>query len=269
MSKIEVGIIIPGQGVEPRTPEESILGNVNNFRRLGDLNPRLVPKFVSGNSFGLYAAAAIAGAVGLAVLLKMARDRYQLVTEAEDIRVQQGLGRTGMLAVIGQDLSSVQNLARRHHVDITNYNGPLAYVVGGVRSSLAYLSREVTKARLLGIEGVYHSPIRRTEKERYGQMLEPIPIDDPDIPLIASTNPRIIIDGRELKREFSDQLITPVDLNKAVRLWDEVNSGTGIVIDIGPDGSMKKLAQRIAGGHVRILALSDKKDQAEIRNLGA
>lgn len=264
MSNIEVGIVIPGQGNTNHDPEKSINEIVDNYHKLRKLNPEIILKFISPNSFGLYAGIVIAGSLTLALAIKIANDRHQLVLEAEQKRAQQGQERTGMLAIIGEDLPFVRKLADKHGVEITNYNG-LSHVVGGVRSSLDHLSKEVRRAVNLGVNGVYHSSIRNPEKERYGQLIEPIHIDNPNIPIIVSTDPRIITDGIGIKHELIEQLARCVDLTKVVKFW--ARFGVSYVIDIGPTDTMKKLTNRMVSGDMQVLALSDSKDQETIKSL--
>jgi len=262
----EVIVTIPGQGVEVKTPEQLIRENVASYDNLLSLNPRLITKFLSPNSYGLYTALVVAGAVTLAVGIKLAVDRARIVSEAEDQREKAELGRTGMIAVLGKDLNYVTGLAARYGLDITNFNGPLAHVLGGLREKFEAIKQELgNKALELNVEGIYHNIIRRAESLLYEELLDQVPISDPQIPLIFSTRPRIGHSAQDIKAELHEQMIHPVDLAGKVEIWKQ--TGVEVVIDIGEGGSMKKLTRRMAGPDLKVLALVEPEDRVAIASL--
>ncbi len=266
MSK-EIIVTIPGQGVEPKSPEELIVEAVKNYDQLKELNPRLITRFVSPNSYGLYAGLVIVGAVTLAVGIKLARDRANIVKEAEKRREAEGLGRTGMIAILGKNVNDVTDLANKYGLDITNYNGPIAHVLGGLREKFEAIKHEIgDKAMELNVEGVYHHILRKGESLLYKEILDRVHISDPKIPLIFSTRPRFGEIADEAKRELHEQMHEKVDLPKKVELW--IETGVKTVVDIGKNPTMQKLTTRMAKlGGIQVLSIEDPKDRETIASL--
>lgn len=267
MSK-EIIVTIPGQGAELKTPEQLIVEAVDNYDVLKKVNPNLVTRFVSPNSYGLYAGLIIVGAVSLGLGIKLAMDRAAIVKEAEAKREEEGQGRTGMIAVLGKDVNYVTELAARHGLRITNYNGPIAHVLGGLKDRFEAIKQELgAKALELNVEGIYHDILRAGESMLYKErVLDKSEIADPKTPIIFSTRPRIGHTADEVKTELYEQMIYPVDLSGKVKVWQE--TGVGVVIDIGANQSMKKLTGRMLNGTgIQVLAVADEKDREVIASL--
>ena len=266
MPAIEVGITIPGQGTEAETPEQLIVAAVQNFESLQRLNPRIVPRFISPNSFGIYPALVISRVTSLETAVKMANDRSQLVIKAENTRVEQELEPTGMMAILQKDIAFVTRLVKKYDLEITNYNGPLLHVVGGIKSALNHIKEEIGgNAKILAVEGVYHSRIRTPESCAYKEMLRDVFMEDPVAPMIVSTKPRIVREAQAIRDELSEQMRRSVNLNEAVALWGRM--GVSAVIDIGSSPTMRNMTGRLVRSGMRVLALSDPRDREIIKAL--
>ncbi len=264
----------PGQGTKSypssTTPELDLLDEtLGNHEALLRLNPGIgKSRLLYGNSYGLFAAAVVAGVITYKAAGELATIRKQLVQKGEEER-----GKTGMLSLLGPQTEQLEALLSSlgHGIDlqITNYNGPAANVVSGSYEALGHFKEEVAKkigrARMtmLDIEGAYHHALRQTDALLYADALKHFVFDDPQIPLLSSTRPRILSTGEEVKREFWQQMFHPVQLAQV--LGTAVSQGVQTVIETGPGASIKKLAARIPNHGLRLLSLEE--DEEKIKEL--
>lgn len=270
MAKLEA---FPGQGGKrygSATPERDLLEEtIAGHERLRQINPYFNPDFLFGNSYGLYAALVVAGVIGFKVGLELAQRRADLVRKAEAEREARGEERTGMLSILGPTTDKVEQFAREFGIQVSNYNGPAAHVLAGGLSRLREVEQGAIerlgryRAFLLPIEGAYHDAIRRAESLVYAQSLRNIDFQQPGIPLISSTKPRVLKTIDDIVKELVGQMVEPVELTEAVRVW--LQNGVDLVVETGPGSTIKKLSQRIVGGKARVLSLEE--DEAAIRSL--
>ncbi len=288
----ETLVVIPGQGsYKPENPQAGVPSEIqlldttlDRFSRFKDRFPNFQVKKVLGNSYGLYGALVVVGAITAVTAYKLAKERADLVREAEGNSKYP----TGMASLIGVTEQGVQDLIVPFNNDIqqkneklsdkeekiplivrTNNNGPLAQVIGGPKDYLQqFLEQPRIKGGMLDIEGAYHHPVRQAQQSRYREIVRDFIFKHPNIPLISSTNPRVLQGIEDIIEELVGQITRHVDLPKAAELWQ----GVHVIIDNGPGEAMQKLLSRIdrktpilstESNHDELTVLHDKLPDSE------
>lgn len=116
------------------------------------------PAFVAGHSLGEYTALVSAGVVSLADGVRLVRERGRLMHEAG--RRKPG----GMLAVIGMDRGTLEEICMYTGTELSNINCPGQVVISGSDENLAKARRlmQIKGARRvvpLKVSGAFHSSL--------------------------------------------------------------------------------------------------------------
>ena len=180
-------------------------GSVTTYRELEGRG--LGADVVAGHSLGEYAAAHVAGSLGLedAVLLVAERDR--LMSEAS--RETQG----GMIAVIGADVREI--LAAAGAVDgpvvAANINTPRQVVISGERGALDEVAGRIGgKKRQLDVAGAFHSPLMQRAAMAMDELLAEVPLADPGIPMVSGMDGSVLAKADDVRLALRDQMLSPV-----------------------------------------------------------
>jgi [acyl-carrier-protein] S-malonyltransferase len=205
------------------------------------------PAFAAGHSMGQYTALVAAGALDLADAVRLVRIRGQQMQAS-------GLGREGrMSAVIGLDDERLPELVERasaHGVfGVANRNSPGQVVVSGERpaieASLA-IAKELGAKRAieLPVSVAAHSPLMADAADAMRRVLADIPFHDPNPPLLANADARVLTTADACRAELVEHLTTGVDWVGAVRAMGA--AGVSTFIEVGPGRVLTGLIRRIA-----------------------
>jgi [acyl-carrier-protein] S-malonyltransferase len=205
------------------------------------------PAFAAGHSMGQYSALVAAGALDLADAVRLVRTRGQLMQSS-------AAGREGrMAAVIGLDDAHLPALVERasaHGVfGVANRNSPGQVVVSGERpaieASLA-IARELGAKRAieLPVSVAAHSPLMADAAAGMADVLAGITFRDPNPPLLANADARVITTADGCRAELVDHLTTGVDWVGAVEAMRA--SGVTTFVEVGPGQVLTGLIKRIA-----------------------
>jgi [acyl-carrier-protein] S-malonyltransferase len=206
-----------------------------------------LPAFAAGHSMGQYSALVAAGALGFADAIRLVRERGRLMQAA-------GEGRPGrMAAIIGLEEGRLPELlvaARLHGTfGVANRNSPGQIVVSGeqaaVEASLA-IARELGARRAieLPVSVAAHSLLMATAAEGMRDVLAGVAFADPEPPLLANADGRLLTTAEACRNELVDHLTTGVDWIGAVERM--IASGVDTFIEIGPGRVLCGLIKRIA-----------------------
>src|SRR5512141_692520 len=228
----------------------------NQWAQLGVDAPD--PAFAAGHSMGQYTALVAAGALDLADAVRLVRER--------GIRMQSsGTGREGrMAAIIGLDDARLPELVEQASVHgifgVANRNSPGQVVVSGERPAVEAalgIAKQLGARRAieLPVSVAAHSPLMAEAAEGMRGVLGGITFRDPNPPLLANADARVIATAAGCRAELVDHLTTGVDWVGAVGAMRA--AGVEAFIEIGPGQVLTGLIKRITSDALA-LALDDK-----------
>ena len=204
------------------------------------------PAFAAGHSMGQYTALVAAGALDLADAVRLVRTR--------GIEMQRsGAGREGrMAAIIGLDDERLPELvaqASTHGVfGVANRNSPGQVVVSGeapaIEASLGIAKALGAKRAIeLPVSVAAHSPLMAGAADAMRTVLAGIPFRDPEPPLLANADARVITTADGCRAELVEHLTTGVDWVGAVRAMRA--AGVTTFVEVGPGRVLTGLIKRI------------------------
>lgn len=242
---------IPGQGIiQAKTDRPEIEILTQHFAQ-HDRLLKLVPGFkadaIFPYSFGIFAGAAISGAISRDTAFELAQTRADIVRSAEDKKPVEERSAMGVVLASRDTISLL--LDRFPRLDWTNDNGPGAHVLGGPIKDLRLLAEEAGKRfrGFLTAEGIYHSAGRENEAAEFRDKLASIKMKDPEIPLISSTGEiRQITSAPQIKEEMAGSMVRKIRLEEVVRYWSQ--KGYDAVIDISQGATLQQLITRFNTG---------------------
>ena len=201
------------------------------------------PLFVAGHSLGEYTALVASGALGLADGVRVVRRRGELMQQAADATS------SGMAAILGVPLETVQRVCRESGVQLANANSPEQYVVAGPATELAKaveLAGELGARRVVPLEvsGAFHTEVMRPAQEQLEQALAALELRPAAVPIVANTTALPISTSEDVRQELSCQLCGCVLWQQSV----EFMASQGVIrfLEIGPGTVLTGLMRRIA-----------------------
>jgi [acyl-carrier-protein] S-malonyltransferase len=216
------------------------------------------PAVAAGHSMGQYTALVAAGALDLGDAIRLVRTRGQLMQSS-------GAGREGrMAALIGLDDARLPELVERASalgiVGVANRNSPGQVVLSGERAAVEAsltIAKELGARRAieLPVSVAAHSPLMADAADGMAKVLAGITFHDPDPPLLANADARLLTTADACRAELVDHLTTGVDWVGAVEAMRA--RGVTAFIEVGPGQVLTGLIKRIAPDALA-LALDDK-----------
>jgi len=215
------------------------------------------PGFAAGHSMGQYSALVAAGVLGLGDAVRLVRERGRQMQAS-------GSGRDGaMAAILGLDDALLPELIAEASTvgvfGVANRNAPGQVVVSGERPAIeagAEIARRLgaRKAIVLPVSVAAHSPLMAEAAVAMEQVLAGVDFADPDPPLLANADARLLTTGDACRTELVDHLTAGVDWVAAVgRMTAE---GVTTFIEVGPGRVLTGLVKRIAPD-AEVIAVDD------------
>jgi [acyl-carrier-protein] S-malonyltransferase len=201
------------------------------------------PSFVAGHSLGEYTALALAGVLGFAETVVLARERGRLMNEAGTVRAG------GMLAVLGLAEDLLAEVCAQTETVIANYNCPGQLVISGPAENMqkaADLAAEKGASRVvpLVVSGAFHSPLMQPAREGLSARLESLTFSDPSVPVIGNVTAQPLTTAETIRQELREQLTSGVQWQRSVEYM--IAQGTGTFYEIGPGKVLAGLNRRIS-----------------------
>jgi [acyl-carrier-protein] S-malonyltransferase len=176
-----------------------------------------------------------------------------------------GAGREGrMAALIGLDDARLPELVERasaHGIfGVANRNSPGQVVVSGERAAVEaalVIAKELGAKRAieLPVSVAAHSPLMADAAAAMRDVLAGITFSDPEPPLLANADSRVLRTAEDCRNELVDHLTTGVDWVGAVKAMEA--AGVTTFIEIGPGQVLTGLVKRIVPDAI-VIALDDK-----------
>ncbi|MCS6893399.1 MAG: ACP S-malonyltransferase [Deltaproteobacteria bacterium] len=164
-----------------------------------------------GHSLGELSALLCAEALDFTTAIFLSHKRGQFMQEA----VPEGQG--GMIAVIGQELSQVEDLCHETDIFVANYNGLNQIVVAGMVSNLEKFSELVAKLNLpyklipLKVSAPFHTPLLSSARQKFSEILSKVTFMPPRIPVLSNQLATLYpADSQSIATMLADQIVNPV-----------------------------------------------------------
>ena len=231
------------------------------LKALSQVAGRMVcPAFMAGHSLGEYTALVAAQVLDFVDAVRLTRERGRLMQEAGD-RVP-----GGMVAIIGLDDVSVEQVCQETGAQTANLNSPGQIVVSGTREAMV---RAMDLARAMGarrtialnVSGAFHSPLMQPAAEGIANAISELDFRHPSIPIVVNSTAQPVTTADEVKEELLRQLLHCVQWQKSVEYM--VDAGVDTFIEIGPGQVLSGLIKRI-NTEAQILNLEDASSVREI-----
>ena len=194
------------------------------------------PDLVAGHSLGEYVALYVAGVFDFEAGLNLVKRRAELMDNAFE-----GM----MAALIGFDRTKLEQLIQETpDVVMANDNSSAQVVISGTVEATEALLSQVKAKRIvrLNVSGAFHSPLMAQAAAQFQQVLESVPFNSAQVPVLSNVEPIPAVEADVLK----DRLIR--QMTGSVR-WREISlqlplEGISRVVEIGPGKVLTGLIKR-------------------------
>lgn len=198
------------------------------------------PDLVAGHSLGEYVALYTASVFSFEMGLHLVKRRAELMDAALD---------GTMVALIGFDREQLEaQIQQISDVVLANDNHTSQVVISGTPEAVEALLAQVKVKRTvrLNVSGAFHSPLMADAAAAFRQVLELVPFNAAQIPVLSNVEPTPEIAAEILKERLSRQM------THSVR-WREISlqlpeAEIERVIEIGPGKVLTGLVKRMCPG---------------------
>lgn len=209
-----------------------------------EVNPGLLarPAFVAGHSLGEYSALVAAGSLSFEQAIRLLRARGELMQEA-------GEKHPGtMAAVLGLDLTDVEDICREAGAEVCNINAPGQVTIGGRRDNVVRAldyakARGAVKVIPLAVSGAFHSSLMRSAAEGLTTHIATASVSSARVPVVANVIARPISEADAIRHELIDQVCRPVQWAATVDYLAE--HGVSTFIEFGPGRVLTGIIKRM------------------------
>jgi [acyl-carrier-protein] S-malonyltransferase len=202
-------------------------------------------RVMAGHSLGEFTALAAAGSVSWEMALLLVQERGRIMAEAS--RTQPG----GMLAIVGLNEQQVEAIrleaSRLGRLYLANRNADVQFVLSGEvpaveeaqRLALAAAAR---RALILTVPLPAHSPLMEAAGATFRAVLDRLPIEMPQLPILANATGQAIASLSDLRQELGNHLLRPVDWARTMVSLRAMQVTT--VVELGPGRVLASLAAK-------------------------
>lgn len=225
----------------------------------------VVGDLTMGHSLGEYSALVASGNLEFSEALRLVAERGSLTRDVAD-RVP---GR--MAAILGASEEDVEALCEEAgDVWPANYNCPGQVVASGQHRGIDRLldlaRARGMKARLLDVDGAFHSSIMAPAADKLRGALDHVKLKDtPSIPFLSATS-AAFERGDQLKALLAQQLTAPVRFTQTVKI--ALDHGVDTFVEFGPKRVLVGLVLRVRND-VETYHLGEPEHLAALEPVGA
>lgn len=197
-----------------------------------------------GHSLGEYAALVACGSLSFEQALMLVQARGAATTDV--VATNPG----SMAALLGASDEDVEALCREAgEVWPANYNCPGQIVASGLQRGVDRLldlarARGI-KARLLDVDGAFHSSVMTPAADKLRETLASVKISTPSLPFLSATT-GAFERGERVRSLLAQQLTAPVRFTQSVRL--ALDTGVDTFVEFGHRRVLVGLVRRIRPG---------------------
>jgi [acyl-carrier-protein] S-malonyltransferase len=202
-------------------------------------------RVLAGHSLGEFTALAAAGSVSWEMALLLVKERGRIMAEAS--RTQPG----GMLAIVGLDEARVETIraeaARLGPLYLANRNADVQFVLSGEVQAVEEAQRlalaaGARRALILTVPLPAHSPLMEAAGAAFRAVLDRLPIEMPQLPILANATGQAIASLTDLRQELGNHLLRPVDWARTMVSLRAMQVTT--VVELGPGRVLASLAAK-------------------------
>jgi len=229
------------------------------LRRLG-----IEADVLGGHSFGEVTALFAADVLNETDVLRVARRRGELMTEAATM--------PGAMTTLSLPLEKVQGLLAREapRVVVANHNSPTEVVVSGPTDAIEELetkfAAEGITARRLPVATAFHSEVVSGSCAPFAEFLAGVEFAPARIPVYSNALAAAHDGSPEaLRRALASQIANPVRFVEMVQAMHAAGART--FVEVGPASVLTRLVERILDGQPHLAVSLDRKGKDDVDSL--
>lgn len=222
-----------------------LTASVATYYILKDLG--FTPDMVAGHSLGEYSALVAAGAISFKDAVVLVHKRGKFMQEAVP------LGEGAMAAILALSRDKVVEVCAEVSkkfgvVEAVNFNCPGQIVIAGQKNAVEIAAERMKdlgakRAVMLPVSAPFHSCLMDPAAAKLKVELDKIQILEPNIPVIANVNGKLITDSNEIKTSLVNQAAKPV-------LWEDcvatmIENGATKFVEVGPGKVLTGFTKKI------------------------
>lgn len=194
------------------------------------------PDYVAGHSLGEYVALYAAGVFDFETGLTLVKRRAELMDSADGGQ---------MAALIGFNSEQLQEqIQQTDNVVLANDNSAAQVVISGTPEAVDQVlaNIKVKRAVKLNVSGAFHSPLMAEAATEFQRILDEIPFNNAQVPVLSNVDPTPTTDATLLKQRLTQQMTGSVR-------WREICLQLSAlevqqVVEIGPGNVLTGLMKR-------------------------
>ncbi|WP_338868504.1 non-ribosomal peptide synthetase/type I polyketide synthase [Myxococcus stipitatus] len=195
------------------------------------------PDVVLGHSVGEYAAARVAGVLGLEDALRLLALRGHLI---------QALPQEGAMVALMADEATVRDaLGSEPGVAVAAVNGPRHVVISGERRVVERVTRALeargVEGRELQVSHAFHSPLMEPMLDAFEQAASGVAFQAPRLPLISNLT-GAPLDSAPTAKDWRRHVREPVQFFQGIQ--HVARQGAPLFVELGPHDTLLGMAKR-------------------------
>ena len=198
-----------------------------------------------GHSLGEYTALACSNKITLKECSLILKKRGELMSNSVLPN------ETGMAALIGNDVGTVQKIIENNNLDleIANDNSNIQIVISGKleqinKSKEIFLDNKIKKFIILNVSAAFHSKFMLQAQNDLSKDIDKLNLVENKIKIISNYDAEVHNDNLSIKKNLQYQMANRVNWTKSVKKLEEI--GENKIIEIGPNKVLSGLIRRIS-----------------------
>jgi len=213
----------------------------------------IAPSFTAGHSLGEYSAHVVAGTLDFADAVRTVRQRGRFMQEAVPV------GEGAMAAVLNLDIQAIREACREaasqfdgQVCEPANINAPGQVVISGAKKAVeraAELCKQkgAKRAIMLPVSAPFHCVMMIRAQERLSEVLESLPFQDPQIPVLCNVDAAPVRDAAQARDSLVRQVTGAVQWEKSMHAL--MAQGADQFMEVGPGSVLTGLLRQIDRSH--------------------
>src|SRR5271166_5270966 len=214
------------------------------------------PDFTMGHSLGEYGALVAAGGLPFTDSLEAVSARGRGMTQV-------AMDDNGRMAAVFAPLEEIKRILKTidGYVVIANVNSNRQAVIGGASKAVEQATEAFKKAGYdvagLTVSHAFHTSIVAGASKPLRQVLDPLRLESPRLPIVANTNGEVYPTGPDVVPQMLDiltqQVASPVQFVKGLHtLYD---AGARMYVEVGPKKALQGFAEDVLGSRSDVVSL--------------